>query len=106
VTDTLGRTASASLPLTVKSQSARIDLALEWGDISFWQNGVEVTNPGETDTVTIRATVHNLSTEATSSQGTVAFADTYVTGNQGQIGLGSAVLPPIGPNGTATVELT
>ena len=90
--------------ITVLFQSARVDLALEWGDISFWQNGVEVTNPGETDPVTIRATIHNLSPETASASGTVSFYDTYVTGNQGRVLLGNASLPAIAPNGTATVE--
>jgi len=88
------------------SQSARVDLALEWGDITFWQNGVEVTNPGELDSVVIKAKIHNLSTDATSSEGTVSFHDTYVTGNRSQELLGAAPLPAVAPNGTATVELT
>ena len=105
VTDILGRVSNNSITFIVFSQSARIDLALEWGDISFWQNGVEVTNPGENDQITIRATIHNLSSEATSSAGAVSVFDTYITGNQGQTLLGNVALPSIAPNGTATVEL-
>lgn len=39
-----------------------------------------------------------------SASGSVTFYDTYVTGNQGQVTLGSVELPAIAPNGTATVE--
>ena len=107
VKDSIGRWSDLSGPrqITVLYASARVDLALEWGDITFWQNGAEITNPGENDPVTIKATIHNLSTETASSSGTVTFYDTYVTGNQGRISLGSAELPEIAPNGTTTVEL-
>lgn len=95
----------ATRQITVLFQSARVDLALEWGDISFRQNGVEITNPGENEPVVIQAVIHNLSAETAASPGGVNFYDTYVTGNKGQVLLGSANLPAIAPNGTATVEL-
>jgi len=87
------------------SQSARVDLALEWGDISFWQNGVEVTNPGELDSIVIKARIHNLSSDTASSAGSVSFYDTYVTGNRSQVLLGTATLPAIAPNADVMVEL-
>ncbi|MBI1920576.1 MAG: putative Ig domain-containing protein [Geobacter sp.] len=104
--DSIGRWSDpVSRQVTSVFQPARVDLALEWGDISFWQNGIEVTNPGESDPVTIRATIHNLSSEVASLPGSVNFYDTYVTGNQGQVFLGSADIPVIAPNGTAVVEI-
>ena len=104
VTDELGRTTTTTITVTILSQAARVDLALEWGDISFYQNGVEVTNPGILDPVVIKARIHNLSSEAISSSGTVYFYDYYATGNR-WISLGEAQLPAIAPNGSATIEL-
>jgi hypothetical protein len=106
VKDSLGRWSDPSAPRTVTiiSQATRVDLALEWSDISFWQNGAEVTNPTETEPVTIKALIHNLSTGGWSSDGTVSFTDIYGSGSQ-QSNLGQASIPAIAPEGTATAEI-
>ncbi len=105
VKDSLGRWSALSSPImvTVMSLAPRVDLALEWSDISFWQDGSEVTNPGVDEPVTIRAVIHNLSTEVSSSPGTVSFYDYYAE-NRRSYYLGQASLPAIAPGGTATAE--
>jgi streptogramin lyase len=105
VKDSLGRWSAPSAPIlvTVMSLAPRVDLALEWSDISFWQDGIEVTNPGVDEPVTVRAVIHNLSTEISSSPGTVSFYDYYAE-NRRSYYLGQASLPAIAPGETATAE--
>ncbi|HKI44412.1 MAG TPA: CARDB domain-containing protein, partial [Balneolales bacterium] len=97
---------SSPRAITVNSQAERVDLALEWGDISFWQDGVEVTYPSVDSPVTIKAVIHNLSTGRASSPGTVSFRDIYAVNTYRNNYLGDQILPEIPENGTASVEFT
>ncbi|HWR98740.1 MAG TPA: CARDB domain-containing protein, partial [Candidatus Methanoperedens sp.] len=102
VTDNLGRvSAPAIATLTVRSQAERTDLALEWGDISFWKNGQEVTNPALGETIDLRAVVHNLS-DVDSEPVNVEFYDAY---NTGEVLIGTATIPGIAGRGAGTAEI-
>lgn len=88
---------------------ARVDLVLEWGDITFWTTDglTEVTNPDLTAPVLIRAVVHNLSADGTSAPGTVFFYDAYENVPEVPVnnGANAASLPAIPPGGTDTAEI-
>ncbi len=98
------RTACAETVVIVHARHERTDLVLEWGDISFWVGGTEVTNPAPGNVVTVQATVHNLSDHATEA-GTLTFTDTY-DGIGLPASIAGAVLPAIAPRGEATVTAT
>lgn len=98
VTDNIGRTTGNTFVVYVRPASERVDLVLEWGDISFWKDGREITNPAPGDAIVIKARVHNLSDGVASGVG-VTFSDSY--GGNAPSDLGAAVrdnaaLPPEG----------